>query len=149
LGLYFLYKRFWRELVMLAVGSGGGGLLFIYISHIFNRPRPFTLFDTMIWAGSPNVPGFPSGHALSIIVCCGLLVYIFVPKIKSHFGKALVIIIASLLVLFIGFSRLYIGDHYLTDLIAGYALGIAWFGLTITLIELLFEKRKKKLNNEQ
>ena len=51
-------------------------------------------------------------------------------------------------------SRIYIGDHYLTDLIAGYALGIAWFGLTVTLIELLFRryysrKEKKKLENER
>ena len=154
LGLYFIFKKLWKELVMVCITMGTSGLIFLVLSHIFNRPRPFTLFPTLIWPKSPNVPGFPSGHALSIIVCCGLLLYLFAPKIKSQFGKALAIIIAILVVIFIGFSRLYIGDHYLTDIIAGYALGIAWFGLTVTLIELLFRryysrKEKKKLENER
>jgi undecaprenyl-diphosphatase len=154
LGLYFIFKRLWKELVMVCVTMGTSGLIFLVLSHIFNRPRPFTLFPTLIWPKSPNVPGFPSGHALSIIVCCGLLLYLFAPKIKSRFGKVLAVIIAILVVIFIGFSRLYIGDHYLTDLIAGYALGIAWFGLTVTLIELLFQryyskKGRKRLENEK
>jgi len=154
LGLYFIYKRLWRELVMVAVSLGLSGLFFLFFSHIFKRPRPFLLFDKPIWPGSPNIPGFPSGHTLSIIVCCGILVYLFVPKIKSYLGKVLAITIASLIVIFIGFSRLYIGDHYLTDVIAGYAFGIAWFGLAITSIELLFQryysrKGKKKLDNEK
>ena len=61
--------------------------------------------------------------------------------------KVLAVIIALLVILFIGFSRLYIGDHYLTDVVAGYALGIAWFGLTVTSIELLYQRyylRKEK-----
>jgi undecaprenyl-diphosphatase len=154
LGLYFIFKRLWKELVMVCVTMGISGLIFLVLSHIFNRSRPFTLFSTLIWPGSPNVPGFPSGHALSIIVCCGLLLYLFAPKIKSRFGKVLAVIMAILVVIFIGFSRLYIGDHYLTDLIAGYALGIAWFGLTVTLIELLFQryyskKGRKRLENER
>jgi undecaprenyl-diphosphatase len=154
LSLYFIFKKLWRELVMVIVSLGSTGLIFLLLSNIFKRPRPFTLFDKLIWPGSPNVPGFPSGHTLSIIVCCGLLIYLFLPKIKSHLGKVLAITIAVLITIFIGFSRLYIGDHYLTDVIAGYALGIAWFGLTITSIELLFQrhysrKEKKRLENEK
>jgi membrane-associated phospholipid phosphatase len=140
LGLYFLYKRFWRELVMDIAALGGSGLLFSILSNIFKRPRPFTLFDKQIWPGSPNIPGFPSGHAMAIIICCALLVYLFWPKIKSHMGKVLVVLIALLIVVFVGFSRIYIGDHYLTDIIAGYAVGIAWFGFSLTAIELLFQK---------
>jgi undecaprenyl-diphosphatase len=154
LGLYFIFKRLWKELVMVCVTMGLSGIIFLILSHIFNRSRPFTLFPKLIWPKSPNVPGFPSGHALSIIVCCGLLLYLFGPKIKSRFGKVLAVIMAILVTIFIGFSRLYIGDHYLTDLIAGYALGIAWFGLTVTLIELLFQryyskKGRKRLENEK
>jgi len=43
--------------------------------------------------------------------------------------------------LFIGFSRIFVGDHYLLDVLAGYALGSAWSGLAYTLIELLFKRR--------
>jgi undecaprenyl-diphosphatase len=106
------------------------------------RPRPFTLFDQAIWSKS-NIPGFPSGHTLSIIVCFGFLIYLSLPKIKSYLGKVLAVLIALFVVVFIGFSRLYLGDHYLTDVIAGYAVGVAWFGLTCTFVELLFQRSRK------
>lgn len=140
LGFYFLYKRFWHELVMTAVAVGGAALLFPILSNIFQRPRPFLLFDKMIWPSSPNIHGFPSGHALSIVVLCGFLVYLLLPRIKSYSGKVLTVLIALLVLFYVGFSRLYIGDHYLTDIVAGYAVGIAWFGLACTSVELLFQR---------
>jgi undecaprenyl-diphosphatase len=143
LALYFFYKKFWRELVMTIVSLGLSGIIFLLLSHAFMRPRPFTLFAQAIWSKS-NIPGFPSGHTLSIIVCFGFLVYLLLPRIKSYLGKFLVIMPALLIVIFIGFSRLYLGDHYLTDVIAGYAAGIAWFGLTYTSVELIFKKYEKK-----
>jgi membrane-associated phospholipid phosphatase len=45
-----------------------------------------------------------------------------------------------------GVARLYLGDHYITDIIAGYAAGIAWFGLAYTSVELLFKKYKRRKN---
>lgn len=146
LALYFFHKRFWRELTMVIVSLGLAGPIFLIISHIFVRPRPFLSFDKLIWPGSPNIPGFPSGHALSILVCFGFLIYLFVPKIRSYWGKALVVFIASFVIVFIGFSRLYVGDHYITDIIAGYAVGMAWFGLVYTSIELLFKKYSREKN---
>ncbi len=147
LALYFLYKRFWCELVMVSISLGLSGPIFLILSHIFKRPRPFLLFDKPLWASSPNIPGFPSGHTLSIVVCYGLLIYLLVPKIKSYLGKTLVVAAALLVMIYVGFSRIYLGDHYLTDIIAGYAVGIAWFGLACTSVELLFQKyylRKEK-----
>ena len=152
LSLYFLYKKFWRELVMTIVSLGGSGLIFLLLSNIFDRPRPSVLFDELIWAGNLTIPGFPSGHAKSILVLCGFLVYLFLPKIKSYIGKISLVLAASLLVFYIGFSRLYVGDHYLTDVIAGYAVGIAWFGLSCTSIEWLFRKyhlKKDKSHEKQ
>lgn len=150
--LYFLYKKYWCELALVAVSLGISGLIFLLLSNIFKRPRPFLLFETQIWPGSPNIPGFPSGHTLSIIVLCGLFVYFLLPSINSYLGKAGVVFIALFVTLFIGFSRLYVGDHYLTDVIAGYAVGFAWFGLSFTCVELLFQrydvkKEKKGLNH--
>jgi membrane-associated phospholipid phosphatase len=52
-------------------------------------------------------------------------------------------VIASILtMLYIGFSRLFLGGHYLTDLLAGYSLGLAWAGLVYTLIERISMRRK-------
>ena len=152
LALYFLYKRFWRELVMTVVSLGFSGLLFLSLSNIFDRSRPSILFNELIWASNLTIPGFPSGHAKSILVLCGFLVYLFLPKIKSYIGKISLILVASLLVIYVGFSRIYIGDHYLSDVIAGYAVGIDWFGLSYTAIEALFQRyhdRKEKSNYEK
>jgi len=144
LGLYYLYKRFWKEFVMVAVGFGGGTIIFEILSLSFKRSRPFLLFKEQIWPGSPNIPGFPSGHTISIVICIGFLIYLFVPKIKSYLGKTLVIIAGLSIMFYIGFSRLYIGDHYLTDLISGYAVGVAWFGLAYTSVELYLKKRYER-----
>lgn len=149
LTFYFLYKRFWRELTMVVVSLGLSGFIFLIFSNIFKRVRPSYLFDTQIWSGNNNLSGgFPSGHVLSTLVCFGFLAYLLVPRIKSYLGKFLVVFLAFSVILYMGFSRLYLGDHYLTDVIAGYALGIAWFGLAYTSIELIFKKLRDKKEKE-
>lgn len=138
LGIYFLRQRCWRELIMLAVGAGGSGLLFRLTSNIFDRPRP--VFESEIWK-IHVIPGFPSGHASAVIAGYGLMAYFLVPKISSALGKATVIASALIIALYVGFSRIFVGHHFLTDLVAGYAMGIAWSGLAYTLIELIFRKK--------
>ena len=86
-------------------------------------------------------PGFPSGHSISAVMCFGLLAYLLVPIIPARLWKVVVIAAAVLVMLYIGFSRIFVGDHYLTDVLAGYALGILWSGLAYTLVELIFKQR--------
>jgi membrane-associated phospholipid phosphatase len=137
LGLYFLYKRYWQELAMLAIGQAGAALLFLSLTTLFARPRP----PTQIWI-IVNLPGFPSGHAISVVVFYGLLAYLLVPKIRSAFWKAVVVAVAFLIIGFVGFSRVFTGGHYLTDILAGYAVGLAWSAMIYTLIEIYFQKRR-------
>jgi membrane-associated phospholipid phosphatase len=137
LALYFLHKRFWRELAMLLVGLGGGAIIWYFLIGIFNRPRPEAQIGIVV-----TDPSFPSGHVITAVLAYGLLAYLFVPKMPSLFWKWVVVIAAILTMLYIGFSRLFLGGHYLTDLLAGYALGIAWAGLVYTLIERISMGRK-------
>lgn len=130
LALYFIHKRFWRELAMLLAGIGGGAIIWYSIIGIFNRTRPPAQLGIVV-----TDPSFPSGHVISAVLFYGLLAYLFVPKMPSLFWKWVVVIGAILTMLYIGFSRLFLGGHYLTDLLAGYSLGIAWAGLVYTLIE--------------
>jgi undecaprenyl-diphosphatase len=60
----------------------------------------------------------------------------------SLFWKWLVGIAAVVTILYVGYSRLYLGGHYLTDIIAGYGLGLAWAGLVFTIIERFFMNRQ-------
>jgi len=135
--LYFLYKRFWPELAMLLIGSGGGAILWYWIIRIFDRPRPTEQIGIHV-----SDPSFPSGHAISSMICYGLLAYLLIPKMPSLFWKWLVGIAAIVTILYVGYSRLSLGGHYLTDIIAGYGLGLAWAGLVFTLIERISLKRQ-------
>jgi membrane-associated phospholipid phosphatase len=136
LSLYFLHKRFWPELAMLLIGVGGGAIIWYSLTGVFDRVRPTDQIGIVV-----SDPSFPSGHAISAVLCYGLLAYFFIPKMPSLFWKWVVAIAALLTMAFIGFSRLYLGGHYLTDIVAGYAFGLAWAALVFTLIESLSLKR--------
>jgi undecaprenyl-diphosphatase len=138
--LYFFIKRYWQELFMLLSGVMGGSVMFYIISHIINRDRP----THQIWTIVSGIPSFPSGHAVTAIAFFGLLAYLIVPKISSTFWKVFVVLVAVLITLFIGFSRVFTGGHYLTDVLAGYSIGIAWSALAYTLIEIYFKKRRSR-----
>jgi len=139
LALYFIYKKYWQELAMVTIGWTGSALIFYSLSTLINRTRP----STMIWI-IVNIPGFPSGHAIATITFYSLMAYLLVPKMHSVFGKVVVVVAAVLVSLFIGFSRIFTGGHYLTDILAGYAVGIAWSGAIYTLIEIYFERRRNQ-----
>jgi len=145
LTLYFLYKRFWRELGMLWISSAVGSVIWNFIIAYFDRPRPPQQTGLPI----TTIPSFPSGHAMSALICYGFLAYLLVPKMPSRFWKWVVVIGALLIVLFDGFSRVFQGNHYLTDVLAGYALGIAWAGLVYTVIERIFIKKEELQNVEE
>lgn len=137
LALYFLHKRFWPELTMLLVGSGGSSLIWRVLNTWFDRPRPEAQLGVVV-----TNPSFPSGHTASAILFYGLLAYLIIPRMPSAFWKWLVGLTALAAILFVGYSRVYLGGHYLTDVLAGYAQGIAWAGLSYTLIEKFFAQRR-------
>jgi len=137
LALYFFFKKFWKEFFIVVVLYAGQSVLFYFLTKYFARPRPqFTQNIGVII----KYPSFPSGHMMSSVICFGLIAYFFVPKISSRFWKAMIIIFALFMVLFIGYSRFFMGAHYLTDLLAGLSVGSAWTILVIMLIELLNKK---------
>jgi len=122
---------------MLIVGLGGGAIIWYFLIGIFNRHRPEAQIGIVV-----TDPSFPSGHVITAILFYGLLAYFLVPKMPSLFWKWVLVIATILTILYIGFSRLFLGGHYLTDILAGYSLGIAWAGLVYTLIERISMRRK-------
>jgi undecaprenyl-diphosphatase len=138
-GLYFIAKRYWQELAMVVIGMGGETLLFESLSILIGRARP----PTQIWI-ILKIPGFPSGHTMAAVTIFGLLAYLLAPKVRSAFGKGFVVAVAILVMLFIGFTRIFTAAHYLTDVLSGYALGICWSGALYTLIETYFQKRRSQ-----
>lgn len=95
------------------------GAVILVVKEIFGRVRPFNSLVPELGFS------FPSGHATIAVVFFGLLVYLFVSKKYKVHG----IIVASLLVFFIGLSRVYLRVHWLTDVLGGFVLGgIILFG---------------------
>jgi undecaprenyl-diphosphatase len=143
LGLYFIFRRYWQELAMVTIGLAGSSSLFLSLSTFIARART----PTQIWI-IVNIPGFPSGHAITVVVFYGLLAYLLAPKMPSAFWKVVVVAAALLIIGFVGFSRIFTGGHYLTDVLSGYAVGIAWSGVVYTLIEIYIQKRRQSVKKE-
>jgi membrane-associated phospholipid phosphatase len=125
---YLVPQRRGREAALLAVTLVGAQLLTWILKAIFERPRP--AFEDPVATASWF--SFPSGHALSSIAVYGAIAYVFVGHVRSPRARAAVAALA-LLVALIGFSRLYLGVHYLTDVLAGWSAGLAWLLLAIGL----------------
>jgi membrane-associated phospholipid phosphatase len=139
--IYYLSKRYWTELSMVVISWGGELVILFVLSAYFHRPRP--LYPISVWRDMPS-PGFPSGHSISAVLCYGMLAYLIVPKIKSRLGKIAVIVAAVFVILFVGFSRAFVGDHYPADVLAGYAIGILWAGFVYTSVELISQRNKHR-----
>jgi undecaprenyl-diphosphatase len=137
--IYFALKRLWQELAMILIGVIGGSMVFWILSNVIDRARP----TNQLWI-IVKIPGFPSGHAVDAVAFFGLLAYLIVPKLRSTFWKAFVIAISILIIGFIGFSRIFTGGHYLTDILSGYAVGLAWSGLVYTLVEIYYQRRRSR-----
>ena len=107
--------------VFLVVTALGGGLLDTVVKEAVDRPRP-SLVDPVATAYGKS---FPSGHAMSSTFVYGALVLVLLPVIGRRY-RPFVIGGVVILVLAIGFSRLALGVHYVTDVAGGFVLGLAW-----------------------
>jgi membrane-associated phospholipid phosphatase len=140
LALYWLWKRRWYEISMLLIGVTGGTLWFEVLSTGFGRHRP--IFSDPLIPALPG-PGFPSGHSMNAMLFYGLILYLLLPHLSSWRWRLLAAVDAALIILLVGFSRLYFGEHFPTDVLGGYAFGLAWGALVYTSIELYRQHRRK------
>jgi undecaprenyl-diphosphatase len=138
LALYWLVRRHWRPFTLLLAGVIGGEILFEILSRLFGRHRPVFADPLDHLSG----PGFPSGHSQTAVLLYGLLFYLLLPRLRSTRARLLAGLAAVVIALLIGFARLLIGDHYLTDVLAGYSVGLIWGGLIYTGLELTFARRR-------
>jgi undecaprenyl-diphosphatase len=122
---YLLIRRLPRLAGYAAVTSIGALILDPVLKLLVERLRPVV---DMPVATAPG-PSFPSGHALGSIVSYGVLLLIFLPTVPRR-RKPVVVALVAALVVMVGVTRIALGVHYLTDVLGGWALGIAWLGVT-------------------
>jgi membrane-associated phospholipid phosphatase len=132
-------RRSWRPLVMMAVAFLGAAGLYDIVKPAVGRARPAAALQV----SGPDVGNaFPSGHATQTISFYGMLAVVLIvsyaPRRRWPF-----VIGAVLVTLVVGASRLYLGVHWLTDVLGGYALGLAWLSF-VMITSLLLEARRPR-----
>lgn len=108
------------------------------IKHIVRRPRP-----NVLRLVSESGYSFPSGHSMISVAFYGLVIYFVYKNINNKYLKWVLISLLSLLILTIGFSRIYVGVHYFTDVVGGFFLALAY------LIVYIYIYNKKVIKNEK
>ena len=111
-----------RVAVVFAVAALGAEALDQIMKLLFLRPRPEPFFGL----AAPITHSFPSGHAM--VSCCffGVLAVILAARERSRLKRMAIFAAAAILVALMGFSRVYLGFHYPTDVLAGYAAAVVW-----------------------
>jgi membrane-associated phospholipid phosphatase len=124
-------RRLVMDALFVVLAFTGAEVITYGMKQGFRRERPF-FEDPLATASSFS---FPSGHSLVSFAVYGSLALVAARHARSRRVAVAVLIAAGAWVLAIGFSRLYLGVHFLSDVLAGYAAGAAWLALLYTLIE--------------
>lgn len=139
-GACFYFKRP-RIAAFLAITMTGVSALDYVLKLSFHRPRPVAFFGV-----APSSYSFPSGHALGSLCLYGILASVLSDRMRSRKQKLFVWLAAAFLVAMIGLSRIYLGVHYPSDVIAGYLAGAVWVTAVTVVDKLLLGRREKKIN---
>lgn len=98
------------------------------IKHIVRRPRP-----NVLRLVEEDGYSFPSGHSMVSMAFYGIIIYLVYKNVTNKYLKWTLITLLSLLILSIGFSRIYVGVHYFTDVVGGFLLGLAYLIIYINI----------------
>jgi undecaprenyl-diphosphatase len=118
----FALKGWRRGGVLVVLTLAGAMLLDGLLKVLFARPRPESYFGYP----EPTSYSFPSGHALFSICFFGGLAVLLVPRVRQRWLRLAVILGSALAIALIGLSRIYLGVHYPSDVLGGYAAGTVW-----------------------
>src|SRR5438105_834646 len=127
--LYFIFKRWWPALLTMVLVVPGGMLLNEWLKLLVHRHRPFVDGWFVDWSGY----SFASGHTIGATLLYGQLALFVIPVIKSRRARALIFSTAIFMVVLVGFSRIALGAHYVTDVLGGMFLGTSWLMLCLFL----------------
>lgn len=128
------------ELILFIAAIIGSAVLNQLLKYSFQRARPE--LHRLIEIDSYS---FPSGHAMNAFTVYTIISFLLWRHIPSRTGRILLIIISALMIFTIGISRIYLGVHYPSDIIAGYFASGCWLGMAIWFFQKYQENRSRKL----
>jgi undecaprenyl-diphosphatase len=137
LALWFWRRRAHYWMIVCLIAVPGGMLLNVALKHVFQRARPS--FDDPLL--SLQTYSFPSGHTAAATVFYGLLACYLVRRVRAWPARVTVVLAAVAMVMLVALSRMYLGVHYLSDVLAAAAEGAAWLAICITAVATLHQRR--------
>jgi undecaprenyl-diphosphatase len=137
--IQFVVRKWGREATLFAITMIGAGLLNVTLKLAFKRPRPVPFFNLT----APETYSFPSGHSLTSAVFFGALAAILTARVKSRRARLIIWVVCTLMFVLIGFSRIYLGVHHTTDVIAGFAAALIWI-LVVRFVEMELARRRRR-----
>jgi membrane-associated phospholipid phosphatase len=139
LALYLLWRRRLYWLAALALSVPGGALLNMSLKYAVHRPRP--RFDNPILTFTGY--SFPSGHTMMATVLYGVVCAYLCAHTVDWRRRVGAIVAAGALIALVASSRVYLGAHYLTDVLAAMAEGCAWLSLCLTAVFTVWQRRSR------
>jgi len=127
--VFFVWKRWWAPLVTVIVAVPCGMLLNELVKLAVHRHRPFVDGPFVDWSGY----SFASGHTMGATLLYGQLLLFVLPLLKTRHWRLICIFSAASLVLLVGFTRIALGAHFLTDVLAAVFFGVIWLMLCTVL----------------
>jgi membrane-associated phospholipid phosphatase len=127
--LLFAFGLRWESIA--AVFAACGIAIGTLVKLIVYRPRPSADLVHVFAHLPPS--GFPSGHVLAITTFCGFLTFLCYTLLKPSLGRTILLVAFALIISLMGLSRIYLGQHWFSDVMGAYLLGSLWLALTIKL----------------
>jgi undecaprenyl-diphosphatase len=138
-GMFLWLNQHKHSAILLFAATAGGMVLDNLLKIGFNRPRP-QIFKWGTYAVSSS---FPSGHAMSSVIVYGTVAYLAARLQRNVASRILTMVFAAFIIVAICSSRLYLGVHYPSDVLAGVVIGLAWAAFCMAVLEAaqLYAKR--------
>lgn len=136
-----LKRKSWTPAILITAAGLGSLLMTVAGKDIIGRHRP-PLADAV--PPFEYSPSFPSGHTLNAVVIVGVVAYLLVLRQRSVGARIVTISGAAFFAVTIGLSRVFLGHHWFTDVLAGWVLGAAWLAIIITAHRLYLTVRQSR-----
>jgi membrane-associated phospholipid phosphatase len=130
IAFYLIWKRRWYDVLAVLLVVPGGMLLNLLVKQVFQRTRP-SFENPLI---TLTTYSFPSGHVAASTLFYGMLATLLISQTPTCSRATCMLLISLIMIALVAFSRMYLGAHYLSDVLSAFLEGIAWLTLCLTSI---------------
>lgn len=135
--------RQWTPVLLMAAAAAGSVTMTVVGKAVVGRTRPPVSLAVAPVEGSAS---FPSGHSLNAVVVAGVVAYLLLRRQRSAAARAVTVATASTFAVTMGLSRVYLGVHWLTDVLVAWTLGLSWLVLVVVAHRLFLTVRRRDGN---